>query len=53
MYNWQGVPAPILIFTDLKINIGNLPINIKEIWLNNKIQNPNIKIPFGCEIKIF
>ena len=35
----------------LKINIENLPINIKEIWLDKKIKNSNIKLPFGCKIK--
>ena len=43
----------ILIFNELNINIINLPINIKEIWLSNWISNPNIKLPFACEIKIF
>ena len=41
----------ILIFSGLNINMSNLPINIKEIWLNYKIENPYIKLPFGCEIK--
>ena len=45
------IDCAILIFSELQINIGNLPINIKEIWLDYDIQNPNIKLPFGCEIK--
>ena len=42
-----------LIFSKLNINIKNLPINIKEIWLSDEINNPNIKLQFGCEIKIY
>ena len=49
--NNLDIECSIIIFSELKINIGNLPVNIKEIWLNNLIKNPNIKIPFGCKIK--
>ena len=51
--NNLDIECTILIFNELKNNIGNLLINIKEIWLSNNIKNPNIKLPFGCEIKIF
>ena len=49
--NNLDISCTILIFSELKINIRNLPINIKEIWLNDRIKNPNIKLPFGCELK--
>ena len=51
--NNLDIECTILIFHRLNNNIQNLPINIKEIWLNNYITNPNIKLPFGCEIKIY
>ena len=43
----------ILIFSYLKIKLSNLPINTKEIWLNKKIINYEIKTPFNCEINFF
>ena len=49
--NNLDIECTILIFGKLNNNIQNLPINIKEIWLSNYITNPNIKLPFGCEIK--
>ena len=51
--NNLDIECTILIFSSLKINIDNLPINIKEIWLHFLIRNPNIKLPFGCEIKTY
>ena len=32
----------ILIFSELKINISNLPINLKEIWLSKKLKKKEI-----------
>ena len=43
----------ILIFSNLKIKLSNLPINTTEIWLNKKIINYEIKTPFGCKINFF
>ena len=43
----------ILIFSNLKIKLSNLPINTKEIWLNKKIINYEIKTPFNCVINFF
>jgi Leucine-rich repeat (LRR) protein len=43
----------ILIFSDLKIKLSNLPINTKEIWLNKNIINYEIKTPFNCVINFF
>jgi Leucine-rich repeat (LRR) protein len=44
----------ILIFSELNEEITNLPINIKEIWLNKKYNNiVNIKLPFECIIIFF
>ena len=43
----------ILIFSNLKIKLSNLPINTKEIWLNKQIINYEIKTPFNCVINFF
>ncbi len=43
----------ILIFSNLKIKLSNLPINTKEIWLNKKIINYEIKTPLNCVINFF
>jgi Leucine-rich repeat (LRR) protein len=43
----------ILIFSNLKIKLSNLPINTKEIWLKKKIINYEIKTPFNCVINFF
>ncbi len=43
----------LLIFTELNVNITNLPINLKEIWLSKNIEEYNIKLPLNCEIKYF
>ena len=43
----------ILIFSNLKIKLSNLPINTKEIWLNKNIINYEIKTPFNCTINFF
>ncbi len=43
----------ILIFSNLKIKLLNLPINTKEIWLNKNIINYKIKTPFNCVINFF
>lgn len=42
--------AEILIFHDLKTELNNLPINLKELWLNENIINPPTKLPFNCKI---
>ena len=47
------IDCQILIFSKLNKNIENLSINIKEIWLSDKIKNPDIKLPFGCKIKYY
>ena len=36
----------ILIFSNLKDKLNNLPINRKEIWLKSNIKNYDIKITF-------
>jgi hypothetical protein len=41
----------ILIFYDLKTELTNLPVDLKEIWINKNLKAINIKLPFGCEIK--
>lgn len=45
--------AEILIFNDLKIELNNLPINLKEIWLNQNIVNSPTKLPFNCKINYY
>jgi len=42
----------ILIFHSLNINISNLPINLKEIWLQENIKIYDLKLPLNCKIKI-
>ena len=43
----------IIVLTNLKEKINNLPISLKEIWLRIDIDESLIKIPFGCDIKYF
>ena len=43
----------ILIFSNLKIKLSNLPINTKEIWLDKSIINYEKKTPFNCVINFF
>lgn len=43
----------ILIFSNLNQEITNLPINTKEIWLKEGIEDVNIKVPFGCILHYF
>jgi Leucine-rich repeat (LRR) protein len=49
--NNLNVETEILIFSDLKTELKNLPIGLKEIWINKELKVTNIKLPFGCEIK--
>ena len=51
--NNLSLDTEILIFNKLSIELTNLPITLKEIWLNGGININLIKIPFGCEIKYF
>ena len=43
----------ILIFSELKSALTNLPVSLKEIYLKEDIKDYNIKLPFGCKIKFF
>jgi hypothetical protein len=45
--------AEILIFSELKNNLLNLPTSLTEIWI--KKGNPEIehKLPFNCELKYY
>jgi len=51
--NNLSLDTEILIFTSLKIELTNLPISLKEIWLKKGIDETLIKLPFGCEIKYY
>ena len=48
-----NIDNEILIFTNLKDKINNLPFNIKEIWLKSDIKNYDIKLPINCKIKYY
>ena len=48
--NNLNVETEILIFSNLEIELKNLPIGLKEIWINEELKT-NIKLPFGCELK--
>jgi hypothetical protein len=43
----------ILIFSELKNKLENLPTSLTEIWIKNG--NPYIqhKLPFNCELKYY
>jgi Leucine-rich repeat (LRR) protein len=43
----------ILIFYELKEELTNLPINLKELWVKVGNVELNHKLPFGCVIKYF
>ncbi len=43
----------ILIFIKLKLELTNLPITLKELWLTEEIDINLIKISFGCKINFF
>lgn len=45
--------AKILVLTNLKNEITNLPISIKEIWVKDDVDTRLIKIPFGCKVMYF
>lgn len=51
------VNCEILVFRFLNCDLTNLPIGLKQIYfkkdLEEKINNFNIKLPFGCEIIYF
>jgi Leucine-rich repeat (LRR) protein len=49
--NNLNVETEILIFSDLKTELTNLPVGLKEIWINKFLKVTNIKLPFGCKIK--
>ena len=51
--NNLNIDNEFLIFSYLTDKLNNLLINIKEIWLNSFIKNYDIKLPFGCKIKIY
>ena len=51
--NNLNIDNEILIFSNLKDKINNLPFNIKEIWLKKAIINYEIKFPFNCVIKYY
>lgn len=53
--NNLDLECEFLLFNKLEISLGNLPFNLKVIWLENSIniENLEIKLPFGCEIKYF
>ena len=51
--NNLSLDTEILIFSNLSIELTNLPITLKEIWLKKGIDDKLIKIPFGCEIKYY
>jgi len=44
--NNLNINNKILIFSNLKDKLNNLPINRKEIWLKSNIKNYDIKITF-------
>ena len=51
--NNLNIDNEILIFSNLKDKINNLPFNIKEIWLKSDIKNYDIKLPINCKIKYY
>ena len=42
-----------IILTDLKTKINNLPIGLKDLWLEKNINIDFIKMPFDCKINYF
>jgi Leucine-rich repeat (LRR) protein len=51
--NNLNVETEMLIFLNLNTELTNLPIGLKEIWINEEMKVTNIKLPFGCEIKYY
>jgi hypothetical protein len=47
------VDTEILIFSELKEELTNLPTGLKEIWIRGGNKKLNHKLPFGCVIKYF
>jgi Leucine-rich repeat (LRR) protein len=45
--------ADFLMFSYLDKELTNLPVGLKEIWIDKQKENLNHKLPFGCEIKYF
>jgi Leucine-rich repeat (LRR) protein len=43
----------ILIFSELKQKLTNLPTGLKEIWISEEKRGLEHKLPFGCVIKYF
>ena len=51
--NNLNIECEFIIFNSLNVSINNLPINVKEIWLNKNIKEYDIKLPFNCKILYF
>ncbi len=51
--NNLNMEAEILIFSELKKKMENLPMSLTEIWI--KKGNPHLehKLPFNCELKYY
>lgn len=53
-YDCENLDTEIFIFSNLNINLTNLPICLKKIYCKNEIEeqikNFEIKLPFGNEI---
>ena len=43
----------ILIFSGLDIKLDNLPFNLEELWLKEKITITDHKLPFNCKIMYY
>jgi hypothetical protein len=54
-YNINCLDEKCEIFILKKNNnkITNLPMNIKKIFISEKINVNDIKIPFGCDVVIY
>jgi hypothetical protein len=51
--NNLNVEAEILIFSELKNKLINLPISLKEIWIKKENPDTEHKLPFNCELKYY
>jgi hypothetical protein len=51
--NNLNIEAEILIFSNLKDKLINLPTSLREIWI--KTGNPHLehKLPLNCELKYY
>jgi hypothetical protein len=43
----------ILIFSELDVELTNLPTNLKEIWIRKESIKLDHKLPFGCVVKYY